>query len=142
MAQYDKLLSYIDYFSAAGKEVGTWVHKPGEFPYVNYSEELSPFIHEVYKTDLMDTEYLPYLKKQLPPQTSPADFIESADFRMLRAILSYYVRQERFQEGLWKHAVANKIFYRILLRLRDVLDSDSQETEREERKGAQIVEES
>ena len=127
MPQYDKLLSYIDYFSAAGKDEGTWVLKPGEFPYVNYSEVLSSFIKDVHETDLMDSEYLPYLKEHLPPKTKLADSIESADLRMLRAILTYFVRQERFQDGLWQSAVADKTFYRILLRLREITSSDSQE---------------
>ena len=126
MPQYDKLLSYIDYFSTAGKEEGTWVLKPQEFPYLNYSELLSSFIKDVHETDLMDTDYLPYLKEHLPAKTKLADSIETADFRMLRAILTYFVRQERFQEGLWQSAVADKTFYRILLRLRDIASSDLQ----------------
>ncbi|MCK9610430.1 MAG: hypothetical protein M0R67_04545 [Candidatus Cloacimonas sp.] len=66
MQQYDKVLSYIDFFSAAGEDVGTWVHNPPYFPYVNYSKEMSFFIHEVNETNLMDTEYLPYLGKPSP----------------------------------------------------------------------------
>ncbi|PKN80555.1 MAG: hypothetical protein CVU48_01605 [Candidatus Cloacimonetes bacterium HGW-Cloacimonetes-1] len=100
MHQYDKVLSYIDFFSTAGEEVGTLVHKPPDFPYVNYSPEMNSFIHEVYETDLMDTEYLPYLESHLPRDVNLADYIENADLRLLRAILTYYVRQERFQEGL------------------------------------------
>ncbi|MCB5270428.1 MAG: DUF6508 domain-containing protein [Candidatus Cloacimonetes bacterium] len=125
MSQYDKLFSYIDYFSAAGKEEGSWVLKPGEFPYVNYSELLSSFIKDLHETDLMDSEYLSYLKENLPAQAKLADAIDSADFRMLRAILTYFVRQERFQEGLWQSAVMDKSFYRILLRLREITSTGS-----------------
>ena len=44
---------------------------------------------------------MPYLESHLPIDANYADYIEKADFRLLRAILTYYVRQERFQEGLW-----------------------------------------
>lgn len=117
MHQYDKVLSYIDYFSTAGEKVGTWVYNPPDFPYVKYSPEISSFIHEVYQTDLLDTEYLPYLESHLPLDVNYADYIENADFRLLRASLTYYVRQERFQEGLWMVAVKDGSFNKVLNRL-------------------------
>jgi len=120
MHQYDKVLSYIDYFSTAGEEVGTWVRNPPDFPFVNYSKEMSSFIHEVYETDLVDTEYLPYLESHLPRDANLADYIENADFRLLRAILTYYMRQERFQEGLWTVAVQDGSFCRILKKINDI----------------------
>ncbi|GAB1468953.1 hypothetical protein MASR2M64_17210 [Candidatus Cloacimonadota bacterium] len=119
MHKYEKLLSYIDDFSTAGKEVGTWVNKPPYFPYVRYSEEMSSFINEVYQTDLMDTEYMPYLDQHLPAHVNYADYIEAADFRLLRAILTYYVRQDRFHEGLWIEATVNGVFNHILLKIKD-----------------------
>ena len=70
MHQYDKVLSYIDYFSTAGEEVGTWVYNPPDFPYVNYSPEISAFIHEVYQSDMLDPEYLPFLESHLPLDTN------------------------------------------------------------------------
>lgn len=121
MHQYDKVLSYIDYFSTTGEEVGTWVHNPPDFPYVNYSKEMSSFIHEVYETDLMDTEYLPYLESHLLLDANYDNHIETADFRLLRAILTYYVRQERFQEGLWLVAILDGSFNKALNRLMTLL---------------------
>ncbi len=121
MHQYDKVLSYLDYFSTAGEEVGTWVYNPPDFPYVNYSKEMSSFIHEVYQTDLLDTEYLPYLESIIPREANLIDYIDTTDFRLLRAILTYYVRQERFQEGLWLGAVQDGIQGKILLRIEDLL---------------------
>jgi Family of unknown function (DUF6508) len=43
--------------------------------------------------------------------------IPSADLELLKAILTYYVRQERFCDGLWAKAVKEKVFLRILYRL-------------------------
>jgi hypothetical protein len=114
------------------------VFNPPDFPYVNYSKELSSFIHEVYKTDLMDTEYLPYLESHLPHGANYADYIETADFRLLRAILTYFVRQERFHEGLWMVAVQNGSFLKILNRLHEslmneVIASDAQYQQKKEK---------
>lgn len=118
MHQYDKVLSYIEYFSTAGEEMGTWVHNPHEFPYVNYSPEMISFIHEVYKSDLIDIEYLSYLESHIPKESNLSDYIENAEFRLLRAIITYYVRQERFQEGLWLGAVQDGSFCKVLNRLK------------------------
>lgn len=138
MHRYDKVLSYIDYFSTAGEEVGTWVYNPPDFPYVKYSPEISAFIYEVYQTDLLDTEYLSYLESFLPRDANHADYIENADFRLLRAILTYYVRQERFQEGLWLVAVHDGCFLEILNKLHEplkngVIASDAQYQQKKEK---------
>lgn len=125
MHQYNKVLSYIDYFSTAGEEVGTWVHHLPNILYVNYSPEMISFIDEVYKTDLLDTEYLPYLENHLPLDANLTDYIENADFRLLRAILTYYMRQERFQEGLWLGAVQDGSFCKVLNRLMTIQRQDS-----------------
>lgn len=61
MHQYDKVLSYIDYFSTAGEEVSTRVHNPPNMPYVSYYPDLISFIDEAYLTDLLGSEYLSYL---------------------------------------------------------------------------------
>lgn len=118
MHQYDKVLSYIDYFSTAGEEAGTWVSKPHVLPYVSYSKQITSFIDEVYKTDLIDTEYLPYLKSIIPFDAKLADYVDAADFRLLKAIFTYYVRQERFQESLWMVAVQYGSFSKLLTKIR------------------------
>lgn len=118
-------MSYIDYFSKAGGEIGEWVTKPSEFPYVDYSEKMLSFIEEVSQTDLLDTEYLTYLKDHVPPGSWSPKQLESADFRTLKAILTYFVRQERFNEGLWMTAARNGYFLEILLRIRDHIERNS-----------------
>ena len=118
MHQYDKVLSYIDYFSTVGEKAGTWVYKPLDSPYLNYSPEISSFILEVCQTDLIDTEYLPYLESIIPRGANLTDYIDTADFRLLGAILTYYVIQERFQERLWTVAGQNGSFSKVLNRLK------------------------
>ncbi len=55
------------------------------------------------------------------------DKIESADFELLKAMLTYYNRQERFQEGLWSVAAQNGILLRLLKRLNTFLKEKSNE---------------
>jgi hypothetical protein len=105
MHEYNKVPSYIDYFSTSGEEIGTWVHNPPNLTYMSYSSEMLSFIHKVYQPDLIDAEYLPYLESHLPHEINLADYIEIADFRLIRAILTYFVRQERFSDGLWQDTV-------------------------------------
>ncbi len=121
MYQYGEVLSYIDYFSTSREEIGTWVHDPTDFPYLNYSPEMLSFIQKVYQTYLMDAEYLPYRGSHLPHETNLADYIKTADFRVLRAILTYYVKWKRIKEGLWLLAIQDGIYNNILMRLHEML---------------------
>lgn len=59
MHEYNKVPSYIDYFSTSGEEIGTWVYKLPNLTYMSYSSEMLSFIHKVYQPDLIDAEYLP-----------------------------------------------------------------------------------
>jgi hypothetical protein len=117
MHQYDKVLSYIDYFTSAGEEVSTLVHNPPNKPYLNYSSEMISFIQEVYQVGLLDTEYLPYLERHLQHKANYTEYTDTADIRLLRAIVINYVRQERFQEGLWIVSAQDGIFSKIFMRL-------------------------
>ena len=56
-----------------------------------------------------------------PYEANYAYHIDTADFRLLRAILTYYMRQERFQDGLWLVAVQNGSFSKVLHRLMTLL---------------------
>ena len=48
------------------------------------------------------------------------DYINEADLELLKAILTGYIRQERFNEGLWGEAVSEGIFLKILYRFREL----------------------
>jgi len=45
---------------------------------------------------------------------------ETEDSDTLLALLTHFVRQERFQEGLWGQAAKDMIFLNILLKLRQI----------------------
>ncbi|MFZ3589994.1 DUF6508 domain-containing protein [Bacillus sp. DJP31] len=46
--------------------------------------------------------------------------MSTADIDLLRSILTFYVRRERFWTGAWESAAKEKVFLNILLRLKQV----------------------
>lgn len=87
--------------------------------YPKYDEKMDEFIKEVYKTDLLKSDYLPYLDEKLSDRDYTAA-IPTADFELLRAILTFYVRQERFCDGAWANSAKEGMFLRILNRLKEL----------------------
>lgn len=45
------------------------------------------------------------------------DAIEKADLELTLAILTGYIRQERFCDGLWEDAIREGIFLKLIRRL-------------------------
>jgi hypothetical protein len=43
------------------------------------------------------------------------------DIDTVRALLTYYVRAERFCDGSWAVAAENKVFLKILIKLKELL---------------------
>ena len=61
------------------------------------------------------------LKKHQLESHDIKKLISRSDEMTLRAVLTYYVRQERFCDGLWETAMEEGIFLAILLRLKAVI---------------------
>jgi len=124
----DKLCSYIPYFEDAHKDkICQWVggEKTGDNTYTaaypKYDQTLLDFIDEVYSSNLMHHEYLDVINsKGLNGTREMSDAIDTADLELLTAILTGYVRQERFYDGLWADAVEDKTFLKILRRLQQL----------------------
>lgn len=114
MSTYIQLLNYIPYFEDKNIEFCRW-----EDRYPNYDEKLNEFIKEVYKTDLMKSNYLDYLDERLVNRDYSAA-VPTADFELLRAILTFYVRSERFSDGAWATSAKEGVFLRILYRLKEL----------------------
>ena len=67
----------------------------------------------------MNVNYLQIIDKNvLGDQLKPV--IQNANMELLTAILTYFVRQERFCDGLWASAIDDKIFLNILYQLREL----------------------
>jgi hypothetical protein len=121
-----QLIKYIDYFSDDKIEFYKWTtleqQEDGviEMGYPRYDEGVSRFIDDLYKSDLIDGGYLESLERYGTKASTPAELIVTADIDLLKAVLTYYVRQERFCDGAWVEAIEEKVFLKILLRLKEL----------------------
>lgn len=118
MGKYNKLLKYIPYFE--NEEIEFCIWKSG---YPEYDATFDQFIKDVYDTDLLEGNYLNYLNENTVGNEYPR-YIASADLDLLKSILTFIVRSERFCDGAWDQAIKEKTFLRILYRLKE-LEEDS-----------------
>ena len=65
--------------------------------------------------------YLDIINEAVPDMRLIDEYIASADLELLKAILTGYIRQERFNEGLWEEAASQGVFLKILYRLRELI---------------------
>lgn len=84
-----------------------------------YLPEFLEFIDAFYRSNLACQDYLEIIRDSRLALWSDAavEAVENADLELTLALLTAYVRSERFRVGLWVDAVERKIFYKILRRL-------------------------
>ncbi len=108
------LCAYILYFESATRE--------SAYQYASYDKPILKFMDEVYKSNLLSYDYLEVIKNNgLNTQEKIKAAIETADFELLTAILTGYIRQERFCEGLFASAIEDKTILKILRRFKKFL---------------------
>ena len=119
------LTLYIPYFENVSKEnVCHWGggEKLGEKHYTAsypvYEKALDDFIQAVYKSNLICYNYLEVIEQHgLHGTEEMKAALGDADLELTLAILTGYIRQERFCDGLWESAVEDKTFLNLLRRL-------------------------
>ncbi|NHN35404.1 DUF6508 domain-containing protein [Paenibacillus agricola] len=127
---YSRLLEFIFYFEDVNVAFCKWSSGKRDengvytMPYPIYDDRLKEFIQAVYDSDLMMNHYLNYIKKIGSVSDIVRGINDVEDMDTLRAFLTYFVRQERFCDGLWAKAAEDKIFLQILLKLRELTDSE------------------
>lgn len=123
------LLDFIPYFESDNNNFCTFTQpEEGEdeniyASYPSYDKGLTDFIDIVYETGILKENYLEYLKEEKIENADSSEIIhiiKQSDILLLRSILTYFVRQERFCDGLWGEAAKDKIFLNILYRLREL----------------------
>ena len=132
--EIEKICNYISYFETIHAETAChWEEsrelKNGVFsmPFPVYEPQLLDFIDDVSNSDLMDISYGSTLEEYgLGMNNELAKKIDTADFKLTRAILTCYIRQERFCDGLWGRAAAEGTFLALLRRLKTLLLLSSQ----------------
>ena len=128
----ERLAVFIPYFrEAKDREFCHWEggkkDKDGviSWPFPVYEDRLDEFISEFYKTNFMDYEYERTLDRYLGRSHKDMnEKIESADFDLINAMLTYHIRAERFCDGHWEEMVREDVFLRLLERLVEINKSN------------------
>ena len=128
---WSSLFSYIGYFDKKPETKWSGSEELPDgimtFPYPLYSKEVDAFIELFYSMDISDKNYLTTIKEYglEANHVSFGAHIGKADFKLLLAMLTCYMRQERFCDGIIAEAIKNGNLAGILRRLRDVIVRDS-----------------
>lgn len=102
-------------WTGGGKEDGVLV-----IPYPEYDQTVSDFVDTIVRGDWLDSGYVPAEVGRL---IESEDGIRTATLPQIRAMLTYFVRGERFGEGHWSYMIEKGYVRRILERLA-VLEKD------------------
>lgn len=68
------------------------------------------FVKDASRSGLLKNDYLKIIQQRIPKGTSLNDFAGTAEGELLYAILTCFIRQERFCDGLWAKAIEEKVF--------------------------------
>lgn len=109
MLSKEKIEGYIKFFDDERQSFYKTTDK-----YITYHETVEIFIKDCYDSNMMDTEYLSKLEGYIEKDIDLKRFIETADIPILKAILTFYIRGDRFSEGMIAKAIDKKIFATIL----------------------------
>lgn len=86
MHPYNKVLNNTDTSSVASEETRSWIQNFPNLLFVNNSKDIRTLINVVHKTDLINTEYFPYLESTIHLDASQSDYADTTDSHLLRAI--------------------------------------------------------
>lgn len=125
----EKLTSFIPYFENVNiKDVCRWGggERLGEnhfsAPYPVYEQTLEDFVQTVYKSNLLCYNYLEIIEQHGLEGTKEMNVaIDHADLELTLAVLTGFIRQERFCDGLWESAIEDKTFLKLLRRLENLM---------------------
>lgn len=123
-APFAPLYSYIPYFES--KPNYKWISEDKKdgtiiMPYPQYDDTLKSFVNLVSELDILDPDYIATIERyELRKSAGIVDSIQNSDIELVLAILTKYIRGERFCDGLWGTCVRNGIFVSLLQRLREL----------------------
>ena len=139
LPKYEVLFPFIDYFEQCPKQEWSGGSKKDgviTMPFCEFSEELRQFLKVFYDSDLPDTNYRGTLELYGVESGNFAEAIPSANVELLLAMLTFYIRGDRFCEGLLDGVIQEGIIADILKRLRELHGSKEQADKQEDtRKG-------
>ena len=119
MNTIEKIKDYIEYFKnknnifyryIKGAEKDSVIYMGS----IDYSPKVNEFINFFYNSDLVDYDYATNIEKCCIDCKKIHELIYDADMSLLKSILTYYIRQERFCDGIIAMAIDNNVFENIL----------------------------
>ena len=127
--ELERIRKYISYFETVSAETDCRWEKSVELadgslsmPFPIYEPEFLDFVDDVSSSALMDFAYGNTLEEYgLEMNNELTTRIDTADFQLAKAILTCYIRQERFCDGLWGRAIKEGTFLALLKRLETLL---------------------
>lgn len=84
---------------------------------IDYSSKVNEFINFFYASDLVDYDYVSNIEKYCRGSNKIHELIYDADISLLKSILTYYIRQDKFCDGMIAMAIDNNVFENILERI-------------------------
>lgn len=122
-----KLCRFMPYFEnatsltvcrAAGEQTGEDIYA---LPYPKYDETMNEFAQAFSQSILFDPDYLDLTGElNFDSARGVGELADTADLALLRAVLTGFVRQERFCDGIWAEVLDEKLFHRLLLRMAEL----------------------
>ncbi|MBG0765439.1 MAG: hypothetical protein H0S78_11310, partial [Tissierellales bacterium] len=114
--KYHNLFKFIPYFEKKEnlfyKLIPSYEDGINVMGWIQYSEEVNEFIKEFYKSDLVEYNYLEVLEKFESIENIESR-IELESLDIIKALLTFYIRRERFGEGY----ISDAIDYGLILRI-------------------------
>ncbi|MGL4873716.1 MAG: DUF6508 domain-containing protein [Clostridium sp.] len=114
MENKKKLLKYLDYFKEGNKsyyELKTPIEGSMIVRYYDYNIQVLNFLDEFTKTDMVDYGYSANIEK------IDLEKIQELNEKEIGTVLTYFLRMERFSDGMWAKAIDNGVFLDCLERL-------------------------
>jgi len=114
------LLEFIPYFEDEKIEFTSWVggekNKNGviTMAHPKYDVGIINFIEAVGNSGIMMDDYLGFVEDKIGINSDINSVVKGGSLDTLRAILTYYVREEKFCDGTWGKAAKDKVFLNIL----------------------------
>lgn len=91
------------------------------FAYPVYDEQIMAFLTTIQNTCYWSTHYIKILESYgVKISMDLTETISKADDVLLGAILTAYIRKERFNDGLIASAIRHQVFHKILTRLEEL----------------------
>lgn len=126
ISDWEPLLNFIYYFERQEiKDIMSEKTAPRDLIVSpRLEKEIENFIHIFYSTNIADLNYMETLRshKVEISHESFSSYIPKADLELAKSMLTAYIRQEKFCDGLIISAIKNGNMAKILKRIKQLLE--------------------